>query len=81
MKKIKDSLIGIGIFLIPIFIITLLLNIEEKKVHSQKFSTNEIVLEKTGTYNDIQVSILKDCDKEKEYLIIQDSHGIEITLR
>jgi hypothetical protein len=50
VKKIKDSLIGIGIFLIPIFIITLLLNIEEKKVHSQKFSTNEIILEKAGTY-------------------------------
>jgi hypothetical protein len=81
MRKIKDSLIGIGIFLIPIFIITLLLNIEEKKVHSQKFSTNEIILEKAGTYDDIHVSILKDYDKGKEYLIVQDKNGIAITLR
>jgi len=54
---------------------------EEKKVHSQKFSTGEIVLEKAETYNNIQVSILKDYNKGKEYLVVQDKNGIAMTLR
>ena len=84
MKKLKDNLnilIGIWVFLIPIFIIANLLHMEEKKVHSQKFSTDEIVLEKAETYDDIQVAILKDYNKGKEYLIVQDKNGIAITLR
>ena len=84
MKKVKDNLnilIGIWCFLIPIFIITLLLNSGEKKVHSQKFSTDEIILEKAETYDDIQVTILRDCNKGKEYLIVQDKNGIAMTLR